>query len=367
MRPIIKLNVRDICRCGCSMKLKRILKFIVSVSIIFLLVYWIGHTIKENKQKIITVTLEKEPDFISTSNGGKLLTVVNGEIIAYDATGNSEIIRLNMNIAKVYACDEMLWVIDDKANLYTLYDDGNNTYEISDVLLENVACVDGDSERAIAITINGEVYVWGKDEEYYTLGLGDVVEAKLPTKIEGIENAKEVQFFGVNTAILTENGELYVAGSIISSEWSEEKQGYDVKTEYVKEFVKIDNHNYVTSIGEYEGLYTVDEDGIISRWSGIKANENGEIELESLYEYWGRDLRFVQLSYGSSFSIGIDEDGYVYYWGFDFTRKIRNKSDYTVHTNPQLLQFHKNVESVYAVGDVAFLKNGLELYIVSNE
>lgn len=349
------------------MRLKQVLKFIFAMAILSLIICWIGHTIKENKQKITTIFLDKEPDFISTSNGDELLTVTDGEIVSYGADGNSNIIELDVQIAKVYSGSDWLWIIDNEANLYTLQVIGDNSYEISDVILENVTYVEGNAVKSVAITTNGEVYVWGRDDEYYSLGLGDVVEAKEPTKVEGIRDAKEVASFHVNTAILTETGELYVAGGIITSEWSEEKQESIITTEYIKEFKKVKHDSIITHMGEFEGLlYTMYEDGTILDWSGIEINDDGDVVLDSLGSNWACELRFNQISFGTSFSIGLDGYGDIYFWGFDFTRKMRSKADYTIYTTPQLIQFDKDVDSVYAVGKAAFLKSGLKMYIMSN-
>lgn len=347
-------------------KSKNIVKFTFTIIIILFIVYWLFHTINENKQEIITITMEKEPDFISTANNRELITVVDDQLVLYDSKGNTKTIQPDINIAKAYPCGEKYWIIDDKANLYTLQIIKDDRYEMSDIILDKVDYITGNDNYALAISTEGELYVWGKGDEYYSIGIGENVEIKEPLQIEGIGDAKEVVRFGTNTAVLTETGELYAVGGMISTEWSEEKQEY-IDTKFViKEFTKVKCDSIITHIGEYEGLYTINESGIAVRWGGIKLDDDGNVILDPGYNSWDYDLAFKQISFGDSFVIGIDISDDIYYWGFDFTTKMEQKADYTIHTTPQLLEFDKAVESVYAVGDVAFLKNGLKLYIISD-
>ena len=128
--------------------------------------------------------------------------------------------------------------------------------------------------------------------------------------------------------------------------------------------IQIENISDVAHIGEYEGLYTFSGDGSITEWEGIRVNEAGQIVLDSSLSEWDSDLQFTQLSFGGQFVIGLDVEGNVYYWGCDFTREMKNKADYTIYSTPQLLELDKPVDSVYAAGDIAFFKNGMELYVI---
>lgn len=345
------------------MKKKQIIKILIALLTIAVSYCLIVEIINKKSQEYSFYLFDEEPSYISTSDKGELLTVVDGKIVSIDSQMESTTIQLEFEVAKVYYCDDWLWVIDDKNNLYTMHTFEDNTYELSDVILENVDCVTGDESSAIAITTLGEVYVWGKGDEYYSIGLGKSEEITEPTMIDGISNAKEVIRFSVNTAILTTEGELYVVGGIISPEWSEEKQDYFENTECITEFRKVKCGSKISQIGEYEGLYTIYEDGTILTWSGIKIDD-GEVVLDASCSDWNIDMQFSQISFGQSFSIGLDGDNKLYYWGVDFMEERKNKSNYTIHNTPQLIEFNKNVENVYASGDVAFLKNGLELYVI---
>ena len=48
-------------------------------------------------------------------------------------------------------------------------------------------------------------------------------------------------------------------------------------------------------------------------------------------------------------------------------KKMENKADYEIHSTPQLIDFPKKIEEVYATYDAAFLKNGLEVYILTRQ
>lgn len=339
--------------------------FFKYVLIVFFVILFACFIIIKNKaHKANVIELNKEPTFINTSINDELLVIVDGELVKYDSQLNTINVELDLIITKAYGCDDDLWVIDDKANLYNLYIEENNTYELSDVILENVEYVTGDTSGAIAITTEGDVYVWGRGDEYCSIGLDESEEVKEPIKVDGISNATEVARFHINTAVLTESGELYVVGGIINSKWSEEEKEYVVTTDVIKEYTKVQHNSRISYIGELENLYTVYEDGTISAWSGIKINDYGDIVLDSETCDWNSDLRFTQISFGEAFAIAIDSNNNIYFWGYDFTQSMSDKSDYRIYTTPQLIEFHKNVESVYAGDNVAFLKNGLELYII---
>ncbi len=329
-----------------------------------IIVYFIVKKTNVQSQGVSDYILDKDPNFISTSPNDELLVIVDGKLAKYDSKMNATNIELDVKITKAYACEDFIWVIDDEANLYTLYVGQDNIHQLSDVILENVDYVTGDTNGAIAVTTEGEVYVWGKGDEYYSIGLGENEELKEPIKIDGISNAMEVVRFRINTALLTESGELYVVGGIINSKWSETGNEYVVTTEIVKDFTKIKHDSSISHIGELDNLYTVYGDGTITAWSGIMKNDKGDIVLDSENCDWNTNLKFTQISFGESFAIAIDSNNDIYFWGYDFTQIMSDKSDYTIHMNPQLIEFEKDVESVYASNNVTFLKSGLELRFI---
>ena len=346
------------------MKKKQFIKYIILIFAIIVSCCLISEKLKQKPQEYISYVFEASPSFISTSDNEELFAVVNGKLVCIDSELNATTIQLDFEIAKVYSCKDWLWIIDDRDNLYTMKVFEDNTYELSDVILEHVQYVNGNGANSIAITTDGNVYVWGKGDEFYSAGLGEDEEIIEPTQIENISNAKEVVRFYVNTAILTEDGDLYVVGASISTEFSETHQEFLTTTELIKEFTKVENISDVAHIGEYEGLYTFSDDGAISEWECIRVNEAGQVVLDSSQSDWDCDLQFTQLSFGGQFVIGLDVEGNVYYWGYDFTREMKNKADYTIYSTPQLLELDKPVDSVYAAGDIAFFKSGLELYVI---
>lgn len=340
------------------------------IILVLLLVVGASHcliSIKKKPQEYNIYLFDEEPSFISTSDNGELLTVVDGRLVFINSQMKSTTIKLEFEVAKVYDCDDWLWVIDNKNNLYTLHVYEDKTYELSDVILKNVDYVTGDASRTIAISTEGYVYIWGNGDEYYSIGLGADEKVTEPIKVEGISHAKEVCCFHVNTAILTETGELYVIGGIISSKWSEERQEFTEDIEYIKEFRKVKCESKISRIGECEGLYTIYEDGTVSKWSGVKTNSDDDIVLCTDLTNWDDDILFSQISFGQSFCVGLDVEKKLYFWGVDFIETRKDKSDYTIYNTPQLIKFSKNVENVYVAGDVAFLKNGLELYVIPDK
>ncbi len=351
------------------MKVKNIIKTIIKIVIFLLIIIscycCVAKRIGEYSLKYKTYTLDKEPSFITASLDDKLILVIDGEIRFIDSQMNETTIQLEMNVAKVFCSGDWFWIIDDKNNLYALQVFNDNTYELSDVILENVICIAGhgiNTENAIAITTEGDVYVWGKGDEYWSVGIGVNTEIEKPMKIDNISNAKELVRFRNNTAILTENGELYVIGEIYNI--TEEIQNFVYHIEFVTEFQKVKSDLKISQIEGYYCLYTIYEDGTASRCRGITKNSDGDIVLVMGYPDWENDIRFSQISCGGSSGIGMGTDKKLYLWGYDFIDKMSQKTDYTVYETPQLIEFDKPVEDVYVSDNVAFFKNGLMLYIV---
>ena len=314
---------------------------------------------EKNNSEYTTITLEKEPEFICPSNEGELLMVVDGEIISYDVRGKAKIIPADVKVSEVYPCGDWMWIIDTEKNLYKLEKEYNGIYVTSDVVLEDIVYVEGSPIDTFAINSKGEVFAWG-DNENGTLGLGEISYVEEPTKIDYIEDAVAVKGFHINNAIFDSEGNVYVAGYVYN----------DKGEEFLRTFEKIDTSAEIKCIADGPELFVLYEYGQIATFNRVERDDYGKLYIETSL-YYDEDgfvgYNFEQIKGAGNIVLALDTEGDLYYWGENFIKKRESKADYEIHSTPQLINFPKEVEDVYATYDAAFLKNGLEIYILTRQ
>ena len=338
------------------MKHKKYVLIIIFIVACILILRNIG---KDEKIQYTTITLEKEPEFICPSNEGELLMVVDGKIISYDVRGKAKIIPTDVKVSEVYPCGDWMWIIDTERNLYKLEEEYNDIYVISDVILKDIVYVEGSPIDTFAINSKGEVFAWG-DNENGTLGLGEISYVEEPTKIDYIEDAVAVKGFHINSVIFDSEGNVYVAGYVYS----------DKGEEFLRTFEKIDTSAEIKCIADGPDLFVLYEYGHITTFNRVERDDYGKLFIETSMYYEEEnfaDYHFEQINGSGNIALALDTEGNLYYWGEDFIKKRESKADYEIHGTPQLINFPKEVEDVYATYDAAFLKNGLEIYILTRQ
>ena len=78
--------------------------------------------------------------------------------------------------------------------------------------LANITKLSAGNEHSLALTKNGELYVWGASG---LTGLGDLNSKPIPTKLEFFSKTKILQAVcgGLHTVAITKDGEIYSWGS----------------------------------------------------------------------------------------------------------------------------------------------------------
>jgi len=78
--------------------------------------------------------------------------------------------------------------------------------------LSNVVAVSLGSEHSAALTADGSVYIWGRNN-FGTLGLDGVSVQLTPVKLPGLSNVVAIAMGAMNSAAITSDGSLYMWGS----------------------------------------------------------------------------------------------------------------------------------------------------------
>ena len=336
------------------MKHKKYVLIIIFIVACILILRNIG---KDEKIQYTTITLEKEPEFICPSNDKLFVMVVDGEIVTYNSKGERRNIELELDVAEAYLSynNEWSWVIDTDRNLYRLSCSDDDTYSISDIVLSDVRYLCWRREQIAVINSEGDLYVCGTNE-CGNLGIAGERYIYTPQKVDYIENVEVVKLYGNNSALLTESGELYVAGA-----------NYD-HSRHTNVFEMVEINQKVVSLDGCTQGYAQCDDGSYLIWECLDIDSKGiatleEVSLENeFYNY-----EFEQINGNEKIHLALDTEGNLYYWGEDFMKKMENKADYEIHSTPQLIDFPKKIEEVYATYDAAFLKNGLEVYILTRQ
>lgn len=221
-------------------------------------------------------------------------------------------------------------------------------------ILENIIKIDAHDNSAIALSQDGELYIWGLCYQGNTAN-----KVNVATKVEGIQDIVEVSIKGDIFYVLDNNGNVYIWG-----------KGHSNKTQLQSniKFVYIDGElllgedgrvyrttdvntplKYLSSIceissGEDHDLFiTLDGmaysigQGDLGQLGDIK---NKQTEISSLVRTESGFLTNIsKISAGNKSSIALDENGKVYVWGDNTNKKIgieESKVNYAVElTNLQ--------------------------------
>ena len=115
-------------------------------------------------------------------------------------------------------------------------------------------------------------------------------------------------------------------------------------------------------------LFVFCKGGTMGINDGLSMDGQGSLcFIESSYVDEFYQYEFKHINSCGVFTLALDTDGQLYYWGENFIKKRESKADYEIHSTPQLINFPKEVEDVYATYDAAFLKNGLEIYVITRQ
>ncbi|KAK6187712.1 hypothetical protein SNE40_005676 [Patella caerulea] len=170
------------------------------------------------------------------------------------------------------------------------------------------------ADHSVALTVNGEVYVWGGGDDG-KLGLGDEQEHNIPTLLSFDEKITCISCGYYHTAFVTESGKLYTFGETDEGKLGLENSVREVLTPHhvssIPEKVKA-----VSCGGSHTAVVTVD--GKVYTFGD---GSNGQLGRgTSELQLWTPkcvELGFkaVDVSCGENFTAIISENGFLYTCG----------------------------------------------------
>ena len=315
-----------------------------------------------------TIKLEKEPDGIFCSRYTERLAVVtDGVLTIYDETGTGKVIDTDLYITSAFPIENSVWVIDDKKNLYEIYDKAGDADNVSEVILSEVkyfSCIPNGNELYCYCAINedGDLYGWGYNGNY-NLGIEGNGTFDTPVKIDYMKDCRKVYFTNGATYVLTNDAEVYEAGIGNYVEVKDENNCSQYVPEYMKRFTKVDE---LTGTQE---IYEANNDAIAVVGDRLKIwcfGEYSQIDRSLSDEKHYKDLGIYCFSSGAMYALGLSEDGDVYYWGYDILNAPKNKGTPWV-SKPTRIKEIENAEMIYAGCSTGYVKKGLDIIILKQE
>lgn len=305
-----------------------------------------------------TIKLDKEPDSIISNSSTNLLAIItDGQLCLYDENGQKRDIPTPFNVINVYQLDNFAMVIDESNNLYAV-DYSSDDIIISNIILNDIISVEASAnynlddvkERSfIAVNKNGEVYVWGNNDEYI-LGLTTTNYIDEPTKLNYIGGVKKVHLSNRNAILLTNEGKVYQSGL--------EKYEGEVPV-YYEGFTLMNFPSGVTDI--YKGYHTfvIYKENIICWEYGEYTNHINDKINDSCREH-----NITTFSTGCLFNMGMSKSGDVYVWGNNIIERATHKADDTYIYLPKKVKGINDADMIYAGVTVGYVRKDSKIYVL---
>ena len=229
---------------------------------------------------------------------------------------NVSSVSLGSNHTAVIKNDNTLYMWGDNY-LGELGNGKSGKYEYSDTpvkIMDDVICVSLGFLHSAAVTTDGSLYTWGCNRNGQ-LGNGKSGESEIeaePVKI--MENVQYVSVGDEHSAAITEDGSLYMWGRNDSGQVGNGKSGEnEIQTEPVK---IMDNVQYVSLGAEHSAAIT--KDGSLYMWGNNSDGQlgNGESGYKVLSSVPIKIMDNVEaVSLGNGHSGALTKDGELYMWG----------------------------------------------------
>jgi len=252
--------------------------------------------------------------------------------------GGKKIVTVNAGIQHSFAIDEEGKVWAWGYNDYGQLGDGTIVQKSMPVLISDgvrfggkkIVTVDAGYNHSLAIDEDGNVWVWGRNN-VYQLGDGTTSARNTPTLISNGVRFDGKKIIAVEAGYsysiaLDEDGKVWSWGSGSRGKLGDGTTVSKNTPTLVSDGVRFDGKKIITisvsSAGEHS--LALDEDGGVWAWGN---GDNGVLGLGlvpgldagstpgliSKAQFNGKDI--VAISAGSSHSIALDEEGYVWAWG----------------------------------------------------
>lgn len=193
------------------------------------------------------------------------------------------------------------------------------------VQLRNVIQVIAGSEHSAALTENGEVYIWGRNQ-YGNLGNGIISPANtvqsVPVKVEGLSKIKQIANGRDHILALTSDGKIYSWGLNASGQLGIGGNGNPPPTPIPTQILNIQDVASIWAGGTQS--FAILKNGEVKGWG---ANGNmaslalGESNTQKVYEpnkaVVGID-NVVHFGCGATHNFALLGSGEIYGWGWNF-------------------------------------------------
>ena len=225
--------------------------------------------------------------------------------------------------------------------------------------------------NTIALTDQGEVYVWGANS-LGQLGLGNVGLHSKPVLLDVVSNQSDEKIVGIDNAgqmlAITENGDLYM--------WGGNGRGEvgvgNLVLPYVEEPTKIEeellNEKIIKAGANQDNTYAIAESGKLYVWgannnfqlgNGNSAPFSAPIPVVQLV-----DETIVEANISINNSYALTEDGKLYMWGGNSFGQAGNNSTANIRTPKQV---NLNDEVVIAANTISPYKGNESSFALTNE
>ena len=193
----------------------------------------------------------------------------NGEVFEIGEQGWE---KIGIDVEEIYATVAYDYFIKTTSGeIYEPSEDGWSKIEE----LKDIKKMYFDGTSIFAVTLSGEVYAWG-DNEDGKLGIGNTEDQNTPVKIEGLINVKEILTYDEGIFAITTNGELYGWGNNKYGQLgigNNEAQYAPVRINGVSE---VENIYIVPSWrGNYREIYAKTKDGKLYVWGNNNYGQLG--------------------------------------------------------------------------------------------
>lgn len=313
---------------------------------------------KNHQVDYITITLENEPDGIFSSAYSDLLYLVNDNIITtIDSNGNIQKKQINQKILSIFPTPDEIWLIDNNDDLYKF----SKNFSDGQLVLHNISDFSFGSNSYAAITLSGDLYVWG--ENYYgMLGVGTTDKIDIPTKVDNINDVYDVSLGYNYSLLLKENGEIYECGLINTV-----SDNIEPTPIYSDKFQIISNLSCIVNIVSAYDNIAIDNLGNVFYWTnGFESkNENINLESASIVSEILTQNKISECSLGNTFCICLNSNGDVFIFGEDIMNKRRNKAISYINV-PTQIEYVKDIENIYAAQNVGYAKKDDTIIILKD-
>lgn len=310
-------------------------KYIILIFIILILIFIVILYINRPINKLFYLEADI-CNFISSmdSSNDMLAITDNGKIYCYNYDNSNVKVILEESDIVFYKRNGHSLIIHKDGSIYIDKEGGFEGKLIGKI--EGAVSGDITLIHAAIVTNTGELYMYGNNmyggNEYNILGTLDRNNISKFEKITTTDNVLKVVCCPSQTYLLTDTGNIYMAGNLFKLKH--------------KEFKKLDCSEYITDICRNDQILFV-------------LNNIGDVyEIGNSFEYFNGGLFYKQsnlkdivaISANTKNAAAVDRNGRLYFWG-----KNVDKYYDIGKMEPKLIKGIKNALDVYCTEDYAYI------------